>query len=584
LGCSQPGAARPGAAWLGEAWLCEGGKARFFRRRWNQLGEAWQGKEGVARQGFMILTATTIGDRFRLRGPYAPEFYRSLPDSRWDKAARCWTCRATPATAWRLFGAEWELSADETVHQLHDQFIRRNGDNKGQPPLCVSPSWQHQCEAYWFAEDRHAALVAMGMGTGKSKVVVDLVQNKQMRRILVICPTSVRRVWPREFDRHSIMQPNMLVLDRGTVKKKTQSASMFVETPRPPAVVVVNYETAWRPDFLKWASSVEWDLVVCDESHRIKGHNSKVSKGCAAIGRGAKHRLCLTGTPMSHSPLDLFGQFRFLDPGLFGTSYHRFRNLYAISGPFGANHIVGFKNQDDLARKMALLTYQVGSEVLDLPEAMHHEVDVVLSAKSRRQYDGLRDEMIAEVADGTITVANGLVKLLRLQQMTSGFCSDEKGTEHLLGSDKQDALSDLLDGIDTPAVVFCRFRHDLDSVRQVSEKLGRRFGELSGRVNDLTDDATMPDDIDVMAVQIQAGGVGIDLTLAAYAIYYSTGFSLGEYEQSMARVHRPGQRRTVHYYHLLAENSVDGIVFNALRKKRKIVDEVLDYLKGESDG
>jgi SNF2 family DNA or RNA helicase len=538
-------------------------------------------------------TAEADGTKIRIRGPYNSqmnEFYRSLPAARWDRLNVCWMCMLTPASAWRVASAPVEFVVDETIEEMASDFgaqikhgeLILTKDDLPQPTKRVHDAWNHQIQAYWFSKNRTAALLAMWMGTGKSKVTVDLLVNSNARRVLIICPTSVRAVWRREFAKHSPVDFRVLVLDGSqSVKRKASMAAKHLLSPEP-CVVVINYEAVFRKDFLSWATSVEWDAVVTDESHRIKGAQSKTSKACYEIGKSAKRRLALTGTPMSHSPMDLFGQFRFLDPGIFGTSYHRFRSQFAVSGHFGADHIVGFKNQDELAEKMALITYQVGPEVLDLPPVQHIEIPITLGKKARAAYDSLAEEMCALVEDGVITVSNALVKLLRLSQITSGYCVDDDETEHEFEPDKLRALTDILEGIDKPCVVFCRFVRDLAQIRDCAESLGKNYGEISGRQKDLTEHATMPEGIDVMGVQVQSGGVGIDLTAAPYCVWFNHPWSLGGYDQALTRVHRPGQTQNVTYYHLLCEGTVDVAVFAALGKKRDIVEKVLSYLGGES--
>ena len=97
---------------------------------------------------------------------------------------------------------------------------------------------------------------------------------------------------------------------------------------------------------------------------------------------------------------------------------------------------------------------------------------------------------------------------------------------------------------------------------------------MSGEVKDL-DEARFPADKDVLAVQLQAGGVGIDLTRASIGVYYSMGFSLGDYQQSLARLHRPGQKYNVTFYHLVATSTVDQQVYKALQNRRAVVEEIL---------
>jgi len=147
-----------------------------------------------------------------------------------------------------------------------------------------------------------------------------------------------------------------------------------------------------------------------------------------------------------------------------------------------------------------------------------------------------------------------------------------------VGTEKRSLLADTIEDVPSSekVVVFCRFTHDLDSVRHVAHAQGRTYGELSGRRRDgLTEDATMNPEVDVIGVQIQSGGVGIDLTAARYCVFYSVGFSLGDYDQALRRVHRPGQERPVTYYHLTCEDTIDELVYDALEKRKDLVEYVL---------
>lgn len=425
------------------------------------------------------------------------------------------------------------------------------------------------------------AMLAMDMGTGKSKVVVDLIVNFGFTRTLIIAPKSVVNVWPNQFRTHAGRPVTVVALSTGSVAQRAKQAKEAYElagVQNEPLVLVINYESAWRSAFAEFALSVEWDLVVLDESHRIKAPRGKASMFCAQLGTRAKHRLALTGTPMPHSPLDAFAQYRFLDPSVFGTSFVRFRNRYAVMGGYGGHEVVGFQNEDELNEKFYSRAYRVTKDVLDLPPVVHTTRTCTLSATTRRLYNQLETNFWAEVESGEVTAANALTKLLRLQQVTCGFVRDDEGNTTQVGTEKRELLADVLEDIpaDEPVVVFARFQNDLDTIREVAEAQGRRYGELSGRRNDLTANSTMPEDIDLLAVQIQAGGVGVDLTRARYVVYYSLGFSLGDYEQSLARSHRPGQERTVTYIHLLAEGTVDERVYTALKNRKEVVQDILE--------
>lgn len=304
---------------------------------------------------------------------------------------------------------------------------------------------------------------------------------------------------------------------------------------------------------------------------------------CSRLGDQVPNRICLTGTPMPHSPLDVYAQYRFLDKGIFGTSFTAFRARYAKMGGFQNHQVVGYENQDDLQKKFYSIAYRVKSEdVQSLPEAVDVVRPVVLSNYAKRLYKTLKDEFVVGVADGTVTASNALTRLLRLQQIGSGWARQDRNIEtgeegQLLQIDtaKQDALADLMEDLnhEEPIVIFCRFHHDLDAVHTVAAALGRSSLELSGRRNELAawQSAAAP----VLAVQVQSGGVGINLVRARYCVFYSLGFSLGEYLQARKRTHRPGQKHTVTYYHLIAKGTVDEQVYQALEARQDVVESVL---------
>lgn len=347
------------------------------------------------------------------------------------------------------------------------------------------------------------------------------------------------------------------------------------------AIIVMNYEAVWRSPFDSWVLNfANFDLVVCDESHRIKAAGSAISKYMAKLADRVPYRLCLTGTPMPQGPMDLYGQYRFLDKGIFGTSFTKFRARYAQVVPLGDTgvyKIVGYQNEDELHEKFYSIAFRADRDVLDLPETIHNIREVDLEPKTLRVYKNLEHDFYAWIDEGKeVTVSNALAKILRLQQVTSGHIPTDDGDLVTVGYEKAEALADLFEDIpaEEPIVVFCRFRHDLDIIKQTAEKAGRSAGELSGRLNQLAEWQTGK--FNVLATQIQAGGVGVDLTRACYCIYYSVGHSLGDYEQSLARTHRPGQKRTVFYYHLIASGTIDEKVYKSLQDKKDIVRAILD--------
>lgn len=429
-------------------------------------------------------------------------------------------------------------------------------------------------------------LLALDMGCGKSRVGVDLIQNYNFPHTLIVAPLSVvDGVWEGQFKLFAANPIVLTILGKkaGSITKKVERAKqdrVIAESRQIPHVVVINYESLWQEPFGSYALKVPWDCVIADEGHKLKSAGSKVSMYAARLGRHVPKKLALTGTPMPHSPMDIYGLYRFLDPSIFGTSVTAFKHRYAIQGGYGGYEIKGWQHQDELHEKMYSIAYRVTKdEVLDLPAVQDIRQFCTLDSPALKIYDGLEADLVAEIEQGTITAANALVKLLRLQQVTSGFVKTEDGVEQQIDTNKQDLLDEIFEEIaaDEPLVVFCRFRHDLQLVQDLATKHDRPYAEVSGRTH--TGALSLQDwqqgQATIIAVQIASGGVGVDLSRARYCAYYSLGFSLGDYEQSRARVHRPGQTRNVVYYHLLAQGTVDEKVYQALSDKQSVVDTIL---------
>lgn len=419
---------------------------------------------------------------------------------------------------------------------------------------------------------------------GKSLVLWWLILHLRARRVMIICPLRVAQVWRSECERHVGAPVVIVTLDEaaGSVAKKMELAEQkmrLAETMGVPFVCVINYDSGWREPFASWAEKIRWDLIGADEAHRAKAPGGKASLWLKRLRKVAAYRVALTGTPMPHSPLDVYAIFRFLDITIFGPAFSPFRARFACMGGYQNKQVVGYQKLDELEALMSRITFRVGPEVLDLPPTVHVTYYCELSPEARRIYKDLDSDFVAEYLSGRITASNALAKLTKLAQLANGIVKNDQGIEHRIDSTKQKLLTDTLEDIgkDEPVVVFCRFHLDLDAVHEASRARGFTSLELSGRRDELKQ--WQDGGAQVLAVQISAGGVGVNLTRARYCIYYSVSFSLGDYEQSEKRVHRPGQNRPVEYIHLLARNTVDEKIARALKKRADVVESILAEIK-----
>jgi superfamily II DNA or RNA helicase len=287
-----------------------------------------------------------------------------------------------------------------------------------------------------------------------------------------------------------------------------------------------------------------------------------------------------------NSPLDAYGVYRAVESPecpTFGTSYTVFKATYAVTNPHVPGMVIGWRNREQFAAKVAATTFHRKSEdVLDLPPIHHVEVPVELTAKEAKVYRQLEKEFCAQVDGGTITPANAMVGLLRMLQATSGFMrlDDETETKQIDETpSKRAAFADLLEDMpeDEPLVVFCRFRSDIDSALAACKSLGRSTSELSGKIDTLAD--WQAGKTTVLVAQIQSGGIGIDLTRASVGVFYSLGHSLSEWLQAIARLHRPGQERRTRFFSLVAtlqsNTTADGRVYEALSQRKEVIDVII---------
>lgn len=457
--------------------------------------------------------------------------------------------------------------------------------------------WENQEEAYKFAMTHPAVMLDMEMGTGKTRVAIDVAMDRlDVSRVLVVCPKAVLSVWPKELAKYRMRSTyGVCVRKPGNLTKEAKRVKEFI-TPRPlPGVtkfVIVNYDSVWRRDLGEIINKTYFDMIILDESHRAKSAGSKVSRFLAMLGKKTKYKMCLSGTPMANSPLDVYGQYRFLDPTVFGTNYSVFLQEYAIMGGPEKRFIVGYKNQKKLHEKFDSLAYSCSmrdvSQRLKLPESLPPITwDVELPNRDMKTLRELSKDFIAECSTGNMIVLNSvLTRALRMQQIAAGFCltQDGPGSESVceeLNTAKADVLEDYLVDLNPQeqVVVFCQFKHDLDTIKNVTDKCSRASFELSGRKNELEDWRVSSGG--VLAVQIQAGAEGVDMTCSNHAIYFTLPHSLALYEQSKARLYRPGQAHPVSFVHLIANGTIDELMYQSLVRKRNLIDAVkegiLDY-------
>lgn len=468
-------------------------------------------------------------------------------------------------------------------------------------PIKATP-YRHQIEAYEYACGLfglpHSGAMRSGgcallmeMGTGKTitsiAITGALVRAGRIRRVLIVAPLSILGVWEEEFQKFAAF-PYALAVLTGPGSRKLDTLRHM--TGAVLQVVVVNYESAWRmeKDLAAWRP----DLIIADEGHKIKTHNIAASKAMHRLGAKAGYRLLLTGTVITNKAIDVFSQFKFVNPAIFGQSFYAFRNRYFDMVGYG-NHTPVLKKsmEAELTEKLHSISFRATkAECLDLPETTDVIRQVELEPAALRVYRGLVKESYAELSSGEVTAPNILTRLLRLSQLTGGFIgNDETAAVEQISAAKLSALEDILDGAAAEGkklVILARFIPEIRAICKLLEKRGLRYSYITGEVKNREEQVSaFQNDPAVMAFvgQIATAGLGITLTAASTMVFYSLDYSMSNFEQTKARIHRVGQRMPCTCLYLVARGTVDEKVLQALKDKADLARTLVDdYRSGRN--
>lgn len=409
----------------------------------------------------------------------------------------------------------------------------------------------------------------------------------RIRRVLIVAPLSILGVWQDEFNNFADFDYNLAVLT-GTSAKKIDILRHLNGNAL--QVAVINYESAWRLE--KELATWNPDLIIADEGHKIKTHNISASKAMHRLGARARYRLLLTGTPVTNKAIDVFSQYKFVNPAIFGQSFYAFRNRYFDMVGYG-NHTPVLKKsmERELTEKIHSIAYRATkAECLDLPETTDIIRKVELEPQAMLLYRNLVKDSYAELSEGEVTITNVLTKLLRLSQLTGGFLgSDDCSKAEQISTAKLKVLEDIIDSAleeNKKLVVIARFIPEINAICRMLDKKGVRYSLLTGSVKDRDEQVAQFQnypDVPVFVGQIATAGLGITLTAASTMVFYSLDYSMSNFEQTKARIHRAGQRVPCTYIYLTAAGTVDEKVLKALKNKANLAKSLVDdYRAGQN--
>ena len=459
--------------------------------------------------------------------------------------------------------------------------------------------YKHQLTALEKSWNKENFAYFMEMGTGKTKVLIDniamLYDKGKIDGALIIAPKGVVKTWyEQELPTHlpdHIENVTILWQSNITKTQREKLESLFeIETDF--HILIMNVEALSTDKGVKFARQFlvsHKTMMAVDESTTIKNPSAKRTKNIISLGKHAKYRRIMTGSPVTKNPLDLYSQCEFLDPWLLDfASYYAFRNRYA---EMKTMHVRGrsiqvvnkFRNLSELSDTVKTFSDRVLKEdCLDLPPKNFIKRYVSLTPDQTKLYREMKEKALAVLNGKVTTTMTVLTQLMRLHQITCGHFTADDGSTQSVESNRLNELMNVLEETEGKAIIWANYQL---SVGEIIQRIIKIFGEDSYvHYYGLTSQEDRQDNIRKFQTDPncrfligtpQTGGYGITLTQANTVIYYSNGYDLEKRLQSEDRAHRIGQKKNVTYIDLICEDTVDEKIVKALRDKINIASEVL---------
>jgi SNF2 family DNA or RNA helicase len=515
------------------------------------------------------------GDFFIMIASYEERYKAKDLGGIWSRSIKCWKLHNTLSVykSLKASGVDILDSIRVKYDAMLEDYDKVFSSDDG---VCFKTTpYQHQIKLRDLVLDRKQCFFFCGVGTGKSKAVIDavtvLTQQDKIAKVLVVCPSSIMKNFQNEIETHSHF--SSLIVDGSIDKRKKLLAQ---DSP----IHIINYEILCKlKDEIR---AKRFDMVIFDECHRLKNRTAKCSKAAVFISKNIPYRVGMSGTIIANSYEDIFMPYKIISPSIFGASFAPFKNLYLEYGGYNNYQLIGYKNEDQLKKLMSLnsLSYDI-DDVIELPDQYELVKSFDLSFKSRKVYDTLVQDFVLEHNDEVTMTGHVLSRMMMLSQITSGFIKQGDDID-VIGDEKLQLLSETIQEIDGKMIIWCRFIHSIKSVALLCKNLGLtynvHYGEVKDDYNKFNNDETQ-----VWIGQIQTG-IGYSLPRAKHAIFYETDYSHINHVQAKGRNRRlvGSDSGKCVYIYLQARNTLDEMVYSALKDKDFTARDAMAYIKGSS--
>lgn len=365
----------------------------------------------------------------------------------------------------------------------------------------------------------------------------------------------------------------------------------------PDTVGIINYESlkTLPLDFIH-----SFKHLILDESSKVKDPGVQITQFLAGmpspsmkkpgISASFQYRLILSGTPAPNTPMEYWSQMAVIDRSILGENFYRFRSEHFYNPPRKFGQYIwllkdGHEQQIvDAVKSRAF--YISKKECLDLPDQNFITKTYQMDGPQLTAYKQMKKESVAVLKDTAVLGANEIAKIMKLRQITSGFIKTETGDSIFISDGKINLLKETLEEIGkNQVIIWCQFHYEIEKIKSIlGEAAVTLYGDMGAQSNK---DAAIEDfksgKARYLIAHPKSGGMGLTFAQCAYNIYYSMDYSYEAFKQSEDRTHRIGQTKNVTYFILMAENSIDGLIYQAVMKKEKLSDSLLKMINEKGD-
>ena len=475
----------------------------------------------------------------------------------------------------------WEFHGDASVQDLARRLREGAGLKATKPPRGLKATlraYQQQGLDWmqFLREHNLSGVLADDMGLGKTvQTLAHILAEKQARRLdrpaLIVMPTTLVPNWVAEAARFA---PGLKVLDLHGAQRKERFDQIALHD-----VVLTTYPLVWRDQ--EALAQHAYHLLILDEAQYVK---NAATRGAAVIRQlDARHRLCLTGTPLENHLGELWAQFDFLLPGFLGSQQDfnkRWRNPIEKSGDevrraLLARRLRPFmlrRRKDEVATELPPKTVIV--RTVELEAAQRDLYETVRTAMQRKVREAIAEQGLAR---SHIIVLDALLKLRQA-------CCDPRLVKLAAAKAAQSAKLDLLMSMlpdlleeGRKVLVFSQFTGMLKLIAQALDEAGLHYAVLTGDTGDRSAPVRrfQEGEVPLFLISLKAGGVGLNLTAADTVIHYDPWWNPAAENQATDRAHRLGQDKPVFVYKLIVAGSIEEKIVGMQEKKAALADSIL---------